>query len=300
MRLVFTENVHALRLPETHRFPIAKYERIHSALAAEHRDLMMLGAPAPWHDVMLVHDRAYVSAVREGTLSESAVRRLGFPWSDSLVTRAQRSVGGTLAALAWATSHGAAGHIAGGTHHAFRDRGEGFCVFNDIAVAIAVARRDHGLHRAAVVDLDVHQGNGTAAICADDPDVFTLSLHGARNYPFAKEASSRDIALPDGTGDATYLAALAPALEEVAAFAPDVLFYQAGVDTLAGDRLGRMALTHGGLAKRDALVYALAQKLRVPLVVTLGGGYGRDIDATVRAHVQVYRGLISYTNRALP
>ena len=292
MRLVFTENVHALKLPEAHRFPIAKYARIHSALASEHADLMMLGAPATWDDIALVHDRDYVASVRDGALADGAVRRLGFPWSDSLVLRAQRSVGGTLAALAWATEHGAAGHIAGGTHHAFRDRGEGFCVFNDIAVAIAVARRDHGLRRAAVVDLDVHQGNGTAAIFAGDPDVFTLSLHGARNYPFAKEASSRDVGLPDRCDDATYLAALAPALEEVVEFRPDVLFFQAGVDTLAGDRLGRMALTHAGLRRRNAMVHALAKKLGVPIVVTLGGGYGRDIDATVKAHVDVYLGLI--------
>ncbi len=293
MRLVFTENVHALRLPPTHRFPIAKYERIHATLAADHARLMMLGAPATWGDVELVHDPAYVAAVKDGELGDAAVRRLGFPWSESLVVRSRRSVGGTLAALAWATAHGAAGHIAGGTHHAFRDRGEGFCVFNDIAVAIAVARRDHGLVRPAVVDLDVHQGNGTAAITAGDPDVFTLSLHGARNYPFHKEASSRDVALPDGCEDDAYLRALAPALEEVEGFGPDVLFYQAGVDTLAGDRLGRMALTHAGLAKRDAMVFALAKRLRVPIVVTLGGGYGRDIDATVHAHVQVYRGLVA-------
>jgi acetoin utilization deacetylase AcuC-like enzyme len=293
MKLVFTENVHALKLPPSHRFPIAKYERIHRALAEDHSDLMMLGAPAVWNDVLAAHDATYVEAVRNATLAEAAVRRLGFPWSDSLVTRAQRSVGGTLAALEWAVSQGAAGHIAGGTHHAFRDRGEGFCVFNDIAVAIAIARRDHGLRRAAVVDLDVHQGNGTASMFSGDPDVFTLSLHGAHNYPFRKEQSSRDVALPDRCDDATYLRALGPALEEVAGFRPDVLFYQAGVDTLAGDRLGRMALALDGLAKRDAMVFSLARQLGVPLVVTLGGGYGRDIDRTVAAHVQVYRGLVS-------
>jgi len=293
MRLVFTENVHALKLPPTHRFPIAKYERIHSALCADHAELMMLGAPAPWDDIELVHDPSYVAAVRDGALADGAVRRLGFPWSESLVTRATRSVGGTLAALAWASAHGAAGHIAGGTHHAFRDRGEGFCVFNDIAVAIAAARRDHGIRRAAVIDLDVHQGNGTAAIYRTDPDVFTLSLHGARNYPFAKESSSRDVGLPDGCDDDTYLRALAPALEEVAAFAPEIVFFQAGVDTLEGDRLGRMALTHAGLQRRNAMVYALARRLRVPIVVTLGGGYGRNIDATVKAHVDVYRELVA-------
>jgi acetoin utilization deacetylase AcuC-like enzyme len=293
MRLVFTENVHALVLPAGHKFPLGKYDRIHRALSAEHGDLMMLGAPATAEDLALVHDAAYVRAVRSGELATAAVRRLGFPWSESLVTRALRSVGGTLAALAWAAGHGAAGHIAGGTHHAFRDRGEGFCVFNDLAVAVRVARRDHGLARAAVIDLDVHQGNGTAAIFADDPEVFTLSLHAQRNYPFHKEASSLDVALPDGCDDATYLAALAPALERVAAHRPGVLFYQSGVDALAGDRLGRMALTLPGLARRDAMVFALARRLGVPLVVTLGGGYGRDIEPTIAAHVAVFRQLVA-------
>jgi acetoin utilization deacetylase AcuC-like enzyme len=163
MRLVFTENMHALQLPRGHTFPIAKYDRIYSALARDYPRAMQLGGRASREDVTLVHDAAYVRDVEAGTLSASAVRRLGFPWSEALVLRALRSVGGTLSALAWAMEHGAAGHIAGGTHHAFVDRGEGFCVFNDLAVAIAVARRDHGVERVAVVDLDVHQGNGTAS-----------------------------------------------------------------------------------------------------------------------------------------
>jgi len=291
VRLVYTENMHALMLPRGHKFPLGKYDRIHAELAAAHGDKLMLGAPASVTDVMLVHDEAYVSAVRDGSLADVAVRRLGFPWSDSLVLRAMRSVGGTLAALSWAMAHGAAGHIAGGTHHAFRDRGEGFCVFNDIAVAVAVARRDHGVRRVAVVDLDVHQGNGTAAIFAGDPEVFTLSLHAAKNYPFRKEQSSLDVALADGCEDDAYLAALDPALDRVAAHRPELLFYQAGVDCLRGDRLGRMALSHAGLAARDARVLALAKRLCVPLLVTLGGGYGRDIDASIRGHVSVYLGL---------
>lgn len=293
MRLVYTENMHALMLPKGHKFPLGKYDRIHATLARDHGAAMMLGAPASFDDVALAHDAAYIRAVEEGTLPPAAVRRLGFPWSESLVLRARRSVGGTLAALAWAAHHGAAGHIAGGTHHAFRDRGEGFCVFNDIAVAIMVARRDHGLARAAVIDLDVHQGNGTAAIFADDPAVFTLSLHAAKNYPFRKETSSRDVALADACDDATYLAALAPALEEVAAHRPDILFFQSGVDCLAGDRLGRMALSHAGLGKRDAMVFALARRLHVPIVVTLGGGYGRDIEASIQAHIAVFQRLVA-------
>jgi acetoin utilization deacetylase AcuC-like enzyme len=253
---------------------------------------MMLGAPASFEDITLVHEPAYVRAVERGTVDPGAQRRLGFPWSESLVTRAHRSVGGTLAALAWAFAYGAAGHIAGGTHHAFRDRGEGFCVFNDIAVAVAVARRDHGIARAAVIDLDVHQGNGTASIFAADADVFTLSLHGARNYPFKKETSALDVALPDGCEDDRYIAALGPALEHVRAHRPELLLYQAGVDALAGDRLGRMSLTHEGLARRDALVFALARELAVPIVVTLGGGYGRDIEKSVIGHVGVYERLV--------
>ena len=293
MRLVFTENLHHLPLPPGHRFPIGKYDRIHSALAGEFPWAMQLGAPAAIGDVLLVHDRTYVDAVREGTLSEASVRRLGFPWSPHLVERSLRSVGGTLSALAWAFAHGAAGHIAGGTHHAFRDRGEGFCVFNDIAIAVTVARREYGVRRCAVVDLDVHQGNGTAAIFAGDPGVMTISMHGAKNYPFRKERSTVDVELPDACDDATYLRALFGALEQVSAFAPELVFFQAGVDVLAGDRLGRMALSLAGIEARNRAVYALARKLAVPLVVTLGGGYHKEIEASVAAHVAVYRGLVT-------
>ena len=291
MRFVYTENMHALVLPRGHKFPIGKYDRIYENLATEHPRSMQLGGRASWEDVTLVHDAAYVRQVKEGTLSESAVRRLGFPWSEQLVLRALRSVGGTLSALAWAMQEGAAGHIAGGTHHAFPDRGEGFCVFNDLAVAIAVARRDHGVRRVAVVDLDVHQGNGTASTWYGDRDVFTLSLHGAKNYPFHKETSSLDVGLPDACDDATYLRALGDALSEVRAYRPELVLYQAGVDALRGDRLGRMALTHEGLRARDRLVYEMVRMLAVPIVVTLGGGYHRDIDESVAAHTNVYRGL---------
>lgn len=293
MRLVFTENVHQLMLPAGHKFPIGKYERIKNALERSFgEDALLLGPTASVEDILLVHDADYVRQVRDGTLAVSAVRKLGFPWSESLVTRAMRSTGGTLSALAWACEHGAAGHLAGGTHHAYRDHGEGFCVFNDIAVAVMVARRDHGIVRPAIVDLDVHQGNGTASIFANDASVFTLSLHGQKNYPFHKEASSLDVGLPDGCEDDAYLRALAPALEQVAAHRPDLIFYQSGVDALRGDRLGRMALSHEGLERRDAMVYALARRLDVPLVVTLGGGYGRDIETSIRGHVGVFQGLI--------
>jgi acetoin utilization deacetylase AcuC-like enzyme len=292
VRLIYTENMHALSLPAGHKFPIGKYDRIVERLARRHAPLLLLGGRASVEDVCLVHDRAYVDHVRNGTLAQAAVRRLGFPWSEALSTRSLRSVGGTLAALSWALAHGAAGHVAGGTHHAFQGRGEGFCVFNDIAVAIAVARRDHDLRRIAVVDLDVHQGNGTASIFASDPDVFTLSLHGAHNYPFHKEASSLDVGLPDGCEDAAYLAALDGALDAVAAHRPELIFFQAGVDPLAGDRLGRMALSREGLDARNRRVYGFAKRLGVPLVVTLGGGYHRDIEQSIAAHVDVYEALV--------
>jgi acetoin utilization deacetylase AcuC-like enzyme len=292
MKLIRTEAVEHLELPPGHRFPLAKYTALEALLGNEFPGEMLLGAPASREDIQLIHDPGYVRDVFEGSLSTSAVRRLGFPWSRSLVLRATRSVGGTLAALTWALSFGAAGHLAGGTHHGFRERGEGFCVFNDLAVAIAVARRDFGIGKVAVVDLDVHQGNGTAAIFAQDPGVFTLSLHGARNYPFVKEQSSLDLALPDGCADGAYLEALDRGLDAVVRFAPELVLYQAGVDALVGDSLGRMALSLDGLARRDARVFAAVRGMGVPVVVTLGGGYGRDLTQTVAAHANVFRALV--------
>jgi len=288
MRLIFSENLLTLTLPPGHRFPIGKYRRIYDLLAPRHGRLFQRAGGASLDDLRLIHDPAYVAAIEAQTLDPRLVRRLGFPLSPELAERSRRSVGGTLTALAWAAAHGAAGHIAGGTHHGFRDRGEGYCVYNDIAVAVAVARRDHGLDRVAIVDLDVHQGNGTAAIFRDDPAVFTLSLHGARNYPFHKEQSSLDVALPDGCDDDAYLAALDEALEQVKAFRPALLFYQAGVDVLAGDSLGRLALSLDGTRRRNRRVFALARALAVPVVVTLGGGYQRDIEQSAAAHAAVY------------
>lgn len=294
MRLIYTENVHALTLPASHRFPIGKYDKLHARLTRQFPSMMQLGAPAETGDVLLAHDAAYVARVKDGALTHAEVRRLGFPWSPALVVRSMRSVGGTLAALAWALQEGAAGHIAGGTHHAFRDRGEGFCVFNDLAVAVMVARRDHAIRRVAIVDLDVHQGNGTAAIFAGDPDVMTLSLHGEKNYPFKKERSTLDVPLADGVGDGDYLDALAEALVAAAAFRPEIIFFQAGVDVLEGDRLGRMRLSlEGGVRARNQAVFRLAKQLAVPLVVTLGGGYHRDIDLSVAAHAAVYEDLVA-------
>jgi acetoin utilization deacetylase AcuC-like enzyme len=217
------------------------------------------------------------------------MRRIGFPWSKDLVNRSLASVGGTLQATAQALASGFSGTLAGGTHHAFRHEGSGFCVFNDIAVAIEWARARRGLKRALIVDLDVHQGDGTAAIFQGDPDVFTLSLHGERNFPFRKQQSVLDVPLPDGTGDQAYIEALRPVLQKAHEFRPEIVFYQAGVDALASDRLGRLSLTPGGLAARDNMVYEFVSQLAVPLVQTLGGGYSQPIERTVEAHAQSFR-----------
>lgn len=241
-------------------------------------------APAADPEVIaLAHDPLYVEAFLRGSLDAAAVRRIGFPWSEGLVRRTLTSVGGTLAAASEALAAGWGGTLAGGTHHAFRGYGAGFCVFNDFAVAIASL----GL-RAAVIDLDVHQGDGTAAFFEEDPEVFTLSLHGAANFPFRKQRSTLDVALADGTGDAVYLEALEAALPRVEAFAPRIVFYQSGVDGLAEDALGRLHLTVGGLKQRDALVFETIRRLGVPLVITLGGGYARPIERTAEAHAQTF------------
>jgi len=243
--------------------------------------------PAPFAErqtIELAHDPAYVASILDGSVDPKVMRRIGFPWSEGLVRRTLASVGGTLAATADALSTGFGGNLAGGTHHAFRTEGAGFCVFNDLAVAI----RAHGL-RAAVVDLDVHQGDGTAAIFAEDGAIFTVSVHGENNFPFHKQRSDLDISLPDGTGDREYLERVREALPAVAAFRPEIVFYQSGVDALAGDRLGRLLLTHDGLMERDRTIFEFVHRHSFPIVVTLGGGYSRPIDNTVTAHANTFR-----------
>jgi acetoin utilization deacetylase AcuC-like enzyme len=238
----------------------------------------------------LVHTPEYLARLFSGALSEPEQRRLGFPWSGELLIRSRASVGGTLAAAQWALERGIGGNLAGGTHHAFADHGEGFCVFNDIAVAIRALQAEGKIERAVVVDLDVHQGNGTAEIFEDDPEVFTFSIHGKHNYPFHKTRSSRDVGLEDETGDDEYLDLLREHLPEVLNLAEaDIVFYQAGVDPLGDDALGRLALTAEGLRRRDELVFREAAKRSLPVVLTMGGGYARPIDRTVEAHIGTYR-----------
>ncbi|MCU1309538.1 MAG: histone deacetylase superfamily, partial [Candidatus Angelobacter sp.] len=237
----------------------------------------------------LTHDPEYITQFLRGTLSEAAVRRIGFPWSEGLVRRTLASVGGTLSATQDAFEKGWGGNLAGGTHHAFRAAGSGFCVFNDIAIAIHWLRSQGRIRRAAVLDLDVHQGDGTAEIFAGDDETLTVSIHCKNNFPFRKQQSNIDVDLPDGLGDEEYLKALDLVLPRVVAFDPEVIFYQSGVDGLDSDALGRLALTHVGLKERDRRVMALVAAQRVPLVVTLGGGYSVPIELTAEAHANTYR-----------
>ncbi|MCU1275127.1 MAG: histone deacetylase superfamily [Bryobacterales bacterium] len=245
--------------------------------------------PAARDLLELAHDPAYVASFLNGTLDPLVMRRIGFPWSLELTRRTLASVGGTIAASDDALRTGLGGNLAGGTHHAFRDQGAGFCVFNDIAVSILTSRRSGRVQRAAVIDLDVHQGDGTAAIFRDDPDVLTLSVHGRNNFPFRKQQSRIDVDLSDGVCDSEYLAAVERVLPRVFEFSPEIVFYQSGVDAMAGDRLGRLALTLDGLKQRDRLVLESCHAHRVPVVITLGGGYAEPITRTVEAHANTFR-----------
>jgi acetoin utilization deacetylase AcuC-like enzyme len=217
------------------------------------------------------------------------MRRIGLPWSQVFVNRAFASVGGTVSAALSALEHGWGATLGGGTHHAFRSEGAGFCVFNDIAVAIQFLRKRGLIRRAAVIDLDVHQGDGTAEIFQDDPDVFTLSIHGESNFPFRKKKSRLDVPLPDGVEDAAYLRRLDEVLPAAFGFRPDIVFYQSGVDPLASDVLGRLSLTHEGLIARDRMVFSAALSFGAPFVLTSGGGYSRPIERSVEAHTNTYR-----------
>jgi acetoin utilization deacetylase AcuC-like enzyme len=215
-----------------------------------------------------------------------------------LVLRTMSSVGGTVSAAETALEEGISGVLAGGTHHAFRNEGAGFCVFNDIAIGIALLRQRHGIERVAVVDLDVHQGDGTAKIFEDDPDVLTLSVHGRNNFPFRKQTSKLDIELEDGAGDEPYLEAVRKGLAEVPLFRPEFLFYQSGVDALEHDALGRLKVTKEGLAERDRLVFEMVRALNVPCAVTLGGGYSVPVERTVEAHAGTFRAAARALNQA--
>ena len=277
-----------LPLPDGHRFPMAKYARLRERLIATAvlAPEQLIEAPAAdWSDLHLVHTPAYVEAVAAGTLPREVERRIGFPWSPDMVERSRRSVGATIAAARAAIEDGLAANLAGGTHHSFADRGEGYCVFNDVAVAARVLQRDGLAARVLVVDCDVHQGHGTAAIFRDDPNVFTFSMHGAHNFPFKKQHSDLDVALEDRAGDAEYLRLLERHLDDaLARHEPDVVFYLAGADPHEGDRLGRLRMTIDGLRRRDQHVLGRCRQRRLPVAISMSGGYAPDIDAIVSIH----------------
>ncbi|WP_300318476.1 histone deacetylase [Accumulibacter sp.] len=287
MKLFYTD-VFVLPLPAGHRFPMAKYARLRERLQASGEFAasdFATPVAASREQLCRAHDARYVARVSAGELSAAEVRRIGFPWSREMVERSRRSAGATIAACRAALDDGCAVNLAGGTHHAHAAHGEGFCVFNDAAVAARVLLAEGLIERVAVVDCDVHQGNGTASICAGDAQIFTFSMHGARNFPFTKTASDLDIELPDGTEDADYLQQLAAALEQVFARGrPELVIYLAGADPFHDDRLGRLALSFDGLAARDAMVLTACRDRRVPVAVAMAGGYARQIDDTVRIH----------------
>lgn len=296
---VWSSARYAFPLPDGHRFPVAKYALLRDRVVADGivaTDRVRDPDAVTDDELRLVHTAEYVERFNTGRLDAVEVRRLGFPWSPELVERSRRAVGGTLAAARHALTHGVAMNLAGGTHHAFADHGEGFCVYNDVAVAIRALQREGRVRRAAVVDLDVHQGNGTHAILGADPSVFTFSMHGGRNFPFHKVPGSLDIELADRTRDDEYLSRLTEVLPGiVASAAPDIVFYIAGADPHEGDALGRLSLTFEGLAQRDAYVLSQCREVGIPVAITIGGGYGRRIDETVAIHVETARIAASFT-----
>jgi acetoin utilization deacetylase AcuC-like enzyme len=275
-----------------HIFPIHKFELVRDKLLAEgtlRPEEIIEPDQASLEDVLLVHTEDYVSRLCSGDLTPKEGRRLGLPWSESLVRRSFYAVGGTLAATAASLTEGYSSNLAGGTHHAFSDRGEGFCVLNDVAIAIRAMRARKLIRRAAIVDCDVHQGNGTATIFAGDANTFTFSMHGANNYPLFKAQSTLDVELPDGTSDAAYMETLASHLPHVFQSDPEIVFYLAGADPYRGDKLGRLALTIDGLRERDAYVLCECYERELPIVTVMSGGYGKDINDTIEIHCNTIR-----------
>jgi acetoin utilization deacetylase AcuC-like enzyme len=301
---VFHADQFVLPLPAGHRFPMGKYRLLRDRLAAELPQLMLVTAePATEGQLALAHTPGYIQSILDGSIDAQRLREIGFPWTPAMAQRARLSVGATIAACRGALREGIAANLAGGTHHASADRGGGFCVFNDAAVAARLMqagwdRWGRGPLRVAVVDLDVHQGNGTASIFQGDPSVFTLSLHGQKNFPFRKQPGDLDVDLPDGCGDEEYLHALELALAELdRRFEPGLVIYLAGADPHEGDRLGRLKLTWDGLEARDRRVFDWAWQRGLPLAFCMAGGYGHRIEDTVQAQVNTFRVAAQYAQR---
>ncbi len=288
-RRLFYCDHYAIPLPPGHKFPMTKYGLVRDLLSADGFFQFECAPLAEPSVIELAHDPCYVRNFLNGTLPSATIRRIGFPWSDGLVRRTLASVGGTLHATLDALEFGWGGNLAGGTHHAFRAEGSGFCVFNDIAISIEWLRSQRRIRRAAIIDLDVHQGDGTAQIFEHDPEVLTVSMHCKSNFPLRKQPSKIDVDLEDNLGDEEYLRALDQLLPQVFAFEPEIVYYQSGVDGLRADTLGKLSLTHAGLKERDRRVMASVSAHRVPFVVTLGGGYASPIALTAEAHANTFR-----------
>lgn len=302
MKLFYTDHF-VLPLPPDHRFPMQKYALlrqrvVESGLFAPEE--LKVPEAATDEEITRAHDRDYLHRVEHGLLTYQEIRRIGFPWSPQLAERARRSSGATIAACRAALEDGFAVNLAGGTHHAFRDAGQGFCVFNDSAIAARAMQAEGRVRRVVIIDCDVHQGNGTAAILAGDPTVFTFSIHGAKNFPFHKKQSDLDVELADGADDATYLAALEQGLQQALGQAwAELAIYLAGADPYVGDRLGRLALSKNGLAERDCLVFAACQAAGLPVAITMAGGYAPQIEDIVDIHFQTIRTAV-YANHHAP
>ena len=292
MRVCYSEGYFA-PLPEGHRFPMGKFPALYARLKDEHLIAsadVVVPDEASWDDLATVHDAAYLTALRDGTLDAKAERRMGLPWSEALVRRARRSTQGTILTTRMAIEDGISANLAGGMHHGYPGYGEGFCVLNDVAVTARCLLRDGDLERLLLIDLDVHQGNGNAAIFQDDPRVYTFSLHGARNFPFKKEHSDLDVPLEDGLDDGGYVSTLEDHLDQALdAAQADLVIYLAGVDVAVGDRFGRLKMTRSGLARRDRLVLETVHRRGIPIALVLAGGYAKTPEITADLHAIVHR-----------
>lgn len=291
MRFYYPD-VEDMPVPAGHRFPVGKYRLLRAAVEREEilpRESLAASPPAGPDDLLRAHSAAYVDAMLDGSVSKDIIRRIGLPWSETLMRRSRATVGGAMAAARSALEYGVSGQLAGGTHHAHRDFGSGFCVFNDLAVTALTLLEKKAVDRIAILDLDVHQGDGNAAILKERPDVFVVSVHGEKNFPFRKVPSDLDVELPDGTEDAAYMRALLDALPTVAAFKPDLLLYLSGADPLKQDRLGRLSLSFQGLVERDRIVFELCRRRGIPVSVAIGGGYADPIADSVTVYANTFR-----------
>ncbi len=295
----FYADHYVLPLPEGHRFPMEKYKKLRD-LVSQLAGVYLENAPSVTDtQILYAHDASYLIKVLQGSLSPQEQQEIGFPWSTQMVERSRRSAGATLAAAKIALKEGVAANLAGGTHHAYRNKGSGFCVFNDSAIAARALQKEiHPRLKVAIIDLDVHQGNGTASILENDPSIFTFSIHGENNFPFSKEVSDLDIGLPDGTGDEFYLAALHQGLQKLEEqFKPDFIIYLAGADPHEGDRLGKLSITKNGMGQRDECVFQFALDRQIPITFSMAGGYGKEIQSTVDIHFQTIQTALQYQQR---